>query len=174
MRVVMSGKAVARLALVAAAMLLSVELAHAASVVVALGASQTYGRGVARSEAYPAQLEALLRAKGRNVRVINAGINGDTTGGMMRRLGAVPNGTAVVILQPGGNDRRTGREDDRAGNVAAIESRLAARGIKVITLENGMFHSLPHQPDGQHLTPEGYRMLAQAIEGQVEAALGGR
>ena len=25
---------------------------------------------------------------------------------------------------------------------------------------NGMFRGLPHQPDGQHLTPEGYHMLA--------------
>jgi acyl-CoA thioesterase-1 len=172
MRIVAHGKAVWWLACCAA--LLSAGAAQAATIIVALGASNTYGRGVARSEAYPAQLEALLRAKGRAVRVINAGINGNTTGAMLQRLGSVPNGTAVVILQPGGNDRRKGREDDRAGNVAAIESRLAARGIKVITLENGMFHSLPHQPDGQHLTPEGYRMLAQAIEGQVEAALGGR
>jgi acyl-CoA thioesterase-1 len=172
MRIIAHGKAVWWLACCAA--LLSAGAAQAATIIVALGASNTYGRGVARSEAYPAQLEALLRAKGRAVRVINAGINGNTTGAMLQRLGSVPNGTAVVILQPGGNDRRKGREDDRAGNVAAIESRLAARGIKVITLENGMFHSLPHQPDGQHLTPEGYRMLAQAIEGQVEAALGGR
>jgi acyl-CoA thioesterase-1 len=172
MRMVAHGKAVWWLA--CCVLLLSAGLAQAATIIVALGASQTYGRGVARSEAYPAQLEALLRAKGRAVRVINAGINGNTTGAMLQRLGSVPNGTAVVILQPGGNDRRTGREDDRAANVAAIESRLAARGIKVITLENGMFHSLPHQSDGQHLTPEGYRMLAQAIEGQVEAALGGR
>ncbi len=93
---------------------------------------------------------------------------------MLRRLGAVPNGTAVVILQPGGNDRRKGSEGDRAGNIATIQSRLAARGIKVIMLENGMVRNLPHQPDGQHLTPEGYRMLAQALLGQVELALGGR
>jgi acyl-CoA thioesterase I len=159
---------------VAAAIFLSAGAAHAAAVIVALGASNTYGRGVGRSEAYPAQLEALLRAKGHNVRVVNAGINGDTTGGMMRRLGSVPKGTAVVILQPGGNDRRRGSEGVRAENVSAIESQLRARGIRVVVLENGMLHSLPHQPDGQHLTPEGYRMLAQALLGQVEAALGGR
>ena len=159
---------------VAAAILLSAGAAHAAAVIVALGASNTYGRGVGRSEAYPAQLEALLRAKGHNVRVVNAGINGDTTGGMMRRLGSVPKGTAVVILQPGGNDRRRGSEGDRSENIGAIESQLQARGIRVVILENGMLHSLPHQPDGHHLTPEGYRMLAQALMGQVEAALGGR
>jgi len=165
---------VRRLACIMAAALLCVGAAQAATIIVALGASNTYGRGVARGEAYPAQLEALLRAKGHDVRVINAGINGNTTGAMLNRLGSVPNGTRVVILQPGGNDRRKGREDERTDNVATIESQLNARGVKVIILENGMFHSLPHQPDGHHLTPEGYRMLAQALVGQVEAAISGR
>src|SRR5256885_2921890 len=77
--------------------------------VVALGASNTAGKGLAPQSAYPAQLEALLRAKGYNGRVLNAGINGDTTAGMLARLDtAVPGGTRLVILQPGGNDRRQG------------------------------------------------------------------
>jgi acyl-CoA thioesterase-1 len=174
MRLVALGRVFASLACVAAAILASAGAASSATIVVALGASNTYGRGVARNAAYPAQLETLLRQKRPDVRVLNAGINGDTTGGMLHRLGAVPNGTAVVILQPGGNDRRKGSEGDRAGNIGTIQSRLAGRGIKVIVLENGMLRNLPHQPDGHHLTPEGYRMLAQALMGQVEAALGGR
>ena len=68
-----------------------------AATVVALGASNTYGKGVARNEAFPAQLEAILRAKGLNVNVINAGINGDTTEGMLQRLDSVvPNGTKAI------------------------------------------------------------------------------
>ena len=35
-----------------------------AATIVALGASNTYGKGVARNQAYPAQLEAILRARG--------------------------------------------------------------------------------------------------------------
>src|SRR5256885_14806264 len=77
--------------------------------VVALGASNTAGKGVAPQSAYPAQLEALLRAKGYNGHVTNAGINGDTTAGMLARLDTtVPNGTRVGNLQPGGNDLRQG------------------------------------------------------------------
>jgi acyl-CoA thioesterase I len=69
-----------------------------AATVVALGASNTYGKGVARNQAYPAQLEAILRARGSGVHVVNAGINGDTTEGMLRRLDqAVPKGTSAVI-----------------------------------------------------------------------------
>jgi acyl-CoA thioesterase-1 len=150
--------------------MLSLDIASAgAATVVALGASNTYGKGVARNEAYPAQLEAILRTKGSNVRVVNAGINGDTTEGMLQRLDrAVPNGTSAVILQPGGNDRRKGRPD----RTADIQNRLSARGIPVIMLGNGMLSGLPHQPDGQHLTPEGYHMLAQRLASQVSGAIG--
>jgi acyl-CoA thioesterase-1 len=140
-----------------------------AATVVALGASNTYGKGVARNQAFPAQLEAILRAKGLNVRVINAGINGDPTENMLRRLdSAVPNGTSVVILQPGGNDGRKGRPD----RTAEIESRLSAKGIRVIMLPNSAFHGMPHQPDGQHLTPEGYHMIAEQLASQVASAIG--
>jgi acyl-CoA thioesterase-1 len=140
-----------------------------AATIVALGASNTYGKGVARNQAYPAQLEAILRAKGLNVRVVNAGINGNTTEGMLGRLdGIVPNGTSAVILQPGGNDGRKGRPD----RTAEIQSRLSARGIPVIILANNMLKGLPHQPDGQHLTPEGYHMVAEQLASQVAGAIG--
>jgi acyl-CoA thioesterase I len=140
-----------------------------AATIVALGASNTYGKGVARNQAYPAQLEAILRAKGLNVRVVNAGINGNTTEGMLGRLdGIVPNGTSAVILQPGGNDGRKGRPD----RTAEIQSRLSARGIPVIILANNMLKGLPHQPDGQHLTPEGYHMFAEQLASQVAGAIG--
>jgi len=140
-----------------------------AATVVALGASNTFGKGVARSQAYPAQLEAILRAKGANVRVVNAGINGDTTEGMLRRLDqVVPKGTSTVILQPGGNDRRKGSPD----RTSEIQSRLGSRGIPVIMIPNSAFRGLPHQPDGQHLTPEGYHLLAEQVASQVAGVIG--
>jgi acyl-CoA thioesterase-1 len=157
-----------RLAILAGLSMMAATPLHAATVV-ALGASNTYGKGVARNQAFPAQLETILRAKGLNVRVINAGINGDTTEGMLRRMnGAVPNGTSVVILQPGGNDGRKGSPD----RSAEIQSRLSARGIAVIMLANNAFKGLPHQPDGQHLTPEGYHMIAEYLASEVAASIG--
>jgi len=163
-------RTVIRLALVCA--MLSFGSADAATIV-ALGASNTFGKGVARNQAYPAQLEAILRARGYDARVINAGVNGETTGAMLRRLDqVVPKGTTVVILQPGGNDRRKGTEADRAASISEIQSQLKGRGIRLIMLENNMLHGLPHQPDGQHLTPEGYRMLAESLAAQVASAIG--
>ena len=101
---------------------------------------------------------------------------------MLARLdSAVPNGTRVVILQPGGNDfvrRRgglSGGSEARAENVEQIVSRLRSRGVQVIMLENQTLGAVPtqyHQPDGQHLTPEGYRLLASWLLPQVAPALG--
>ncbi len=146
--------------------------AHAATVV-CLGASNTYGKGVARTEAYPAQLQTILKAKGSGATVANAGVNGNTTAQMLARLdGVVSADTKVVLLQPGGNDRRKGQGANREGNIAAIQQRLASRGIKVIMLENNMLQGKPHQSDNQHLTPDGYRMLAEEVVPKVSAALG--
>jgi acyl-CoA thioesterase I len=134
--------------------------------IVALGASNTAGRGVGASEAFPAQLEAMLREKGRNMRVANAGISGDTTAGMLARLsGAIPAGTKIVILQFGGNDARKGRTD-RAANVAQIEGQLKARGIRFIEADGFVRAALQaglRQPDGQHLTVEGHRQVAATL-----------
>jgi acyl-CoA thioesterase-1 len=49
---------------------------------------------------------------------------------------------------------------------------LKARGIPVIMIANGTFRGLPHQPDGQHLTPEGYHMLAEHVVSQVAGVIG--
>jgi acyl-CoA thioesterase-1 len=171
------------IALLGAVVLCGFLSAAALAQVVALGASNTVGMGVRPQEAYPAQLEAMLRAKGYNGRVVNAGISGDMTAGMLARLdSAVPNGTRVVILQPGGNDlgramrrRGGGGPEARAENIDQIVSRLRSRGIQVIMLENQMLGAVPaqyHQPDGQHLTPEGYRLLASWLLPQVAPALG--
>lgn len=155
------------------AMLVIAIVAADAAAVVALGASNTFGKGVARNQAYPAQLEAILHARGLAVHVINAGINGDTTDNMLRRLDrAVPKGTSVVILYPDKNDGRKGKFAETDHNLSEIRSRLAARGVKVIMIDYTALRGLPHQTDGQHLTAEGYRMLAESVASEVAAAIG--
>jgi acyl-CoA thioesterase-1 len=122
--------------------------ATAEAQIVALGASNTRGMGVAFEATYPAQLEAMLRAKGYRGGVLNAGISGDTTTGMLARLdSAVPPDTRVVILQPGANDlrRRGGGPAAREANIQQIVSRLRARGIQVVMLDNDMLRAVPDQ-----------------------------
>jgi acyl-CoA thioesterase-1 len=150
--------------------------------IVALGASNTEGRGrgrfnggVDRAQAFPAQLQAMLRAQGVNARVTNAGIAGDTTGGMLARLGrAVPKGTKLVILQPGGNDARRGVDPgEAAANVAEIKRRLAEQGIPVIELGNlgRIAGNATRDPDGQHFNAEGHRAFAEYLLPQVLRAI---
>jgi acyl-CoA thioesterase-1 len=147
--------------------------------IVALGASNTSGSGqgrhpggVARDQAYPAQLEALLRARGIEAHVRNAGVPGDTTAGMLKRVdAAVPNGTQIVILQTGGNDRRRGVSGaDISANVAAMTSRLEARGIKVVLLDKLDAPAGTRDPDGQHFNAQGHAAIAAGLLPLVLAA----
>jgi acyl-CoA thioesterase-1 len=102
--------------------------------IVALGDSLTAGYGLAASEAFPARLEAALRARGINVTVENAGVSGDTAAGGLARLDwSVPEGTDAVIVELGANDMLRGIDPNvtRAA-LASILERLKARGIAVL------------------------------------------
>jgi acyl-CoA thioesterase I len=140
--------------------------------IVALGASSTAGYGVGASSAFPSLLEAMLRAKGRPMSVSNAGISGDTTGGMLARLSsAVPQGTRIVILQIAGNDAAKGMNlATAAANRAEIRRQLHARGIRTVEadgLVQSALRSGLRQPDGVHMTAEGHRQVAQQLAASV-------
>jgi acyl-CoA thioesterase-1 len=140
----------------------------ASAQIVALGASNTAGRGVSTSEAFPAQLESMLRARGSRTHVTNAGVSGDTTGGMLSRLSSsVPDGTKIVVVQYGGNDRTPAV---RQANIASIEQQLRARGIKVVQaggLVRSALSSGLAQSDGVHLTAAGHQRVASELSRMV-------
>ena len=144
--------------------------------ILALGASNTEGWGLPAADSYPARLELMLKARGIDATVHNFGIAGDTTRGMSARLQVgLPEGTKLVILQPGINDMRVGEGADRARNIEEIRGWLAARGIKLVMMENDMLDALPRaevRADGIHFTAAGYAILAERILPEVLAALG--
>ena len=152
--------------------------------VVAIGASNTSGWGVGEKAAYPAHLEALLRERGLDARVVNAGKLFDTTGGMLARLdAAVPPETALVVVQPGANDLRLlGTRERRAANIAAMVARLSERGIRAIVYDPA-FPPEAYQWDRVHISADGHVRIAQELLPQVlevlqpppaEAGKGGR
>lgn len=102
--------------------------------IVALGDSLTAGYGLAANEAFPAQLERALKAKGVAVKIVNAGVSGDTaTGGLARFEWSVPDGTDAVILELGANDALRGF--DPAITRKALDTmlhRLQERKIPVL------------------------------------------
>jgi len=156
----------------AAALLVMSPLAAAALNIVAVGASNTSGFGVGAQNAYPAQLQALLRKKGINANVTNAGALGDVTAGMLNRLdAAVPKGTDIVILQPGANDLRFfGTKERRAANIAAMVQRLHARGIRVIVYDPAKIPADFYQWDGIHFNAAAHAKIAAILAAQIAAS----
>ena len=163
------------------ALLLTAGVVAQAAQVVALGASNTEGKGrgrtpdgVPRGQAYPAQLERMLNAQGCRVKVLNAGKAGDTTRGMLTRLpGAMAKDTKVVVFQAGGNDARQGEAGDSYANVAAIQNIVATRGAKLVTMGNlNRIAGSYRLPDGQHYSVEGHVAFANSVLSEVRSALG--
>ena len=158
--------------------------------IVALGASGIHGKGVSLNEAFPAQLESMLRAVGFNVQVINAGVDGDTTTGMLLRMDSViPDGTRITILQPGSNDFKSRKHglsvEQHLANVEAIVSRLRAQHIQVVLCGDdpasaalarrydaiSISCSDSHRLDGEHLDPTGHRVVAARLLPVIESTL---
>jgi acyl-CoA thioesterase-1 len=158
--------------IIAAVLLAAAPLQARALNIVAIGASNTTGFGVGEQNAYPAVLERLLRQKGIDAHVTNAGVNGDVTSGMRNRLdAAVPKGTDIVILQPGGNDLRfLGSKQARTTNVAAMVQRLRARGIRVIVYDPDPVPPDFYQWDGIHFNAAAHAKIAATLAAQIATA----
>ncbi len=139
--------------------------------IVAIGASNTSGLGVGEQNAYPAVLEGLLRKKGIDAHVTNAGQCGDVTAGMRNRLDStVPRGTDIVILQPGGNDLRFfGSKEARRANIEAMGQHLHARGIRVIVYDPDPVPRDFYQWDGIHFNAAAHAKIAATLAAQIIA-----
>jgi acyl-CoA thioesterase I len=162
-----------------AALLLAVAFSEVAQgQIVAFGASNVAGRGVFPNQAWPALLENLLKEKGYNVHVKNAGISGDTTSHMLKRVdSSIPEGTKIVILDMSGGFFNNSKTDiPRAqgeADMKAIAVRIRARGITIVPFNASMMPTTLKQPDRRHLTVEGHRVIAQQLLPRVISALGG-
>jgi acyl-CoA thioesterase I len=143
------------------------------------GKGKSYPGGVGRNEAFPAQLESLLRAQQIDAKVVNEGQAGDTTAGMLKRLdSAVPDGTKLVILDVArGNDSTSGGNGSQDGAIANIKAQLDARHIALLTLPN--WQDIPglmanRDPDGHHFTAQGHAAIAAYLSPKVKAFLAGQ
>jgi acyl-CoA thioesterase-1 len=108
--------------------------AGARPLVVFLGDSLTAGYGLPEADAYPALIEAALAAEGRPVRVVNAGVSGDTSAGGLARLDWVlrlePD---VVVVELGPNDGLRGLPlEATEANLRRIVERSRAAGARVL------------------------------------------
>ena len=160
--------------------------------IVALGDSATAGWLVAKKDAYPAELERQLRAKGHDVVVKNAGISGDTSAGALHRLDlAVDPDTKIVLVEVGTNDLRLHVPAAKMrANVTEIVHTLQKRHVAVLLIGLGSLDlsaiaratHVPYAefklPPGQyrardhaHFNAEGYRIVVARILPQVETLI---
>jgi acyl-CoA thioesterase I len=128
-----------RAAAAIAAMLLAMAIAVSPSSaktteILAFGDSITAGFGLPTKEAFPARLEAKLRADGLAADVINAGNSGDTTADGLARLDwALSQKPDVVILELGANDALRGLDPSTVrANLDAMLGKIQKSGAKVL------------------------------------------
>ncbi|MBI2718662.1 MAG: arylesterase [Rhizobiales bacterium] len=122
---------VAVLALIAGGAL---PVAAAPVTILAFGDSLTAGYGLAPSEAFPARLEAALRAKGHDVTVVNGGVSGDTAADGLARLDwALDGSVSAVVVELGANDALRGLPPAQVeAALDRILAKLAARRLPVL------------------------------------------
>jgi acyl-CoA thioesterase I len=102
--------------------------------IIAYGDSLTAGLGVSPADAFPAQLEKALRARGHQVEIVNAGVSGDTVAaGLERFEWAIPADADGVILELGANDGLRGIATEQTGRTLdQVLARLKARNLPVL------------------------------------------
>ena len=103
--------------------------------VLALGDSLTEGLGVANEDNYPAQLQASLQQIGyKNVEVINSGLSGETSTGLVNRIDWVlQTKPDITILTIGANDAIRGLDIATIeANIRTAVKKLQDNGSEVI------------------------------------------
>jgi len=103
-------------------------------VIFAYGDSLTAGLGLPAKDAFPAKLQAALRATGLAVEVINGGVSGDTSANGVGRFDwSLPSHVDAAIVEFGANDAFQGiMPPVLRGNLETIVQRLQAKGVAVM------------------------------------------
>lgn len=125
------------MALASLALFMSQGAVAAPQVVLAFGDSLMAGYQLRPGEGFAPQLEKALRARGRDVRVVGAGVSGDTSTQGRARLNWVLAGLKqapdVVVLELGANDMLRGQPPATArANIDAMVKAFKAKGVRVL------------------------------------------
>lgn len=106
------------------------------SKVIALGDSLTYGYGAEKHQAYPT---ILAEKTGWQIR--NAGINGDTSAGVLARLNEIiQQKPSLVLLGIGGNDvLKHVNPSETKKNITEIVQKIKAKNIVVVLIAEPHF-----------------------------------
>ncbi len=110
---------------------------HAAATpktILAFGDSLTAGYGLPAPDSFPTRLEQALNSAGYQVKVINAGISGDTSAGGVARISwSLAEKPDLAIVELGANDALRGlNPQETRKNLAFILTQLNKAGVKTI------------------------------------------
>ena len=105
-------------------------------VIAALGDSLTQGYGLPQAEGFVPQLQTWLDDQGADVRLINAGVSGDTTAGGLARVGwTLEPEVDGMIVALGGNDLLRGLAPAQArSNIDGILQAAEAAKVEVLLI----------------------------------------
>jgi acyl-CoA thioesterase-1 len=98
-------------------------------VILFFGDSLTAGYGLSTEEAFPALTERLLSTSGGNVKVVNAGLSGETSAGGLSRIDWILRQPIdIFVLELGANDGLRGLPlDQTRKNLQAIIDKVKAK-----------------------------------------------
>jgi acyl-CoA thioesterase-1 len=105
-------------------------------VIAALGDSLTQGYGLPQEDGFVVQLQGWLDAEGADVRLLNAGVSGDTTAGGLSRVGwTLEPEVDAMIVTLGGNDLLRGLDPAQARkNIDGILQAAEAADVEVLLI----------------------------------------
>lgn len=108
-------------------------------VVLMAGTSLTAGLGLDPGDAYPAVVQRLADSAGLAVHVVNGGLSGETSAGLVRRMGwLLREPPSVVVIETGANDGLRGVDpDSTAANLRRVvaEVRERAPGARLLLVQ---------------------------------------
>jgi acyl-CoA thioesterase-1 len=104
--------------------------------ILAFGTSLTQGYGLPPGTEYPVVLEDLLKAAKIDVKVINAGVSGDTSAGGASRIDwSLADRPDAAIVELGSNDALRGLSPKQTEkNISDVLAKLKAAHVKVLLL----------------------------------------
>ncbi|MDI1344318.1 MAG: hypothetical protein PSV22_09510 [Pseudolabrys sp.] len=145
--------------------------------IVALGASNTYAQAVSTSQAWPAKLEAMLKAKGYDVSVTVKGVTLGDASQVYAAAQSIPSGTKVVVFDAGGGNSKDRGIDPTAYRTKTMQA-IRAQGAtpifvsyKQIVGPEGTSAWIAGDPH-HHFTAASHTRVAASVLPRVIAAIG--
>jgi len=132
--------------------------------ILALGDSLTQGYGLLEQEGFVPQLRAWLDERGHDVRIVNAGVSGDTTAGGLARVDwSLTSEIQAMIVALGGNDLLRGIDPEVSrANLEGILKIAEARDLEVLLI--GMTAPGNYGPDFKREFDQLFPSLAESYD----------